>query len=75
MTEYIFDPNQLDFSHIEQRIANSADEMAMILFTSIYARVKYLDMQPFTEDELREELGNMEYDAMTKKALHWLAQL
>lgn len=73
--EFMWSPEQLDFSEFPQRICNDAEQMAMILFTALYARVRYLDMQPFSEDDLRREIGDGEYDVLLKKALKWLGQL
>lgn len=73
--EFMWSPEQLDFSQVPEPICNSAEQMAMILFTALYARVRYLDMQPFSEDDLRREIGDGEYDALAKKALKWLGQL
>ena len=75
MTEYKFSPEQLNFSKTPLRIASTPEEMAAILFTTLFARVKYLDMQPFSAEELEEEMGDRDYDTMTKKALAWIAQL
>jgi hypothetical protein len=73
--DYMWSPEQLDFSKCEEKVCYNAEQMAMILFTALYARVKYLDMQPFSENDLRNEIGDGEYDVLVKKALHWLGQL
>lgn len=73
--EFMWSPEQLDFSGVPEEICDTAEKMAMILFTALYARIKYLDMQPFTEEDLRREIGDGEYDMLAKKALRWLRQL
>lgn len=73
--EFMWSPEDLNFSEVPERICNDAEQMAAILFTALYARVRYLDMQPFSELDLRREIGDGDYDAMAKKALRWLAQL
>lgn len=75
MTEYLFNPESLDHSKIDAVVARNAEEMAVLLFTALFARIRYMDMRPFTEEDLREEIGDRTYDAMAKKALGWLAQL
>lgn len=73
---YSFNPKELR-NPVDWKgpIATTADEMACVLFTALFARFKYLDMQSFTADELEAAMGDRSYDSMTRKALDWLAQL
>lgn len=72
---YAFNPDELDWSDTGKVIASNPEEMSMLLFTALYARVRYLDMRPFTEEELFSEIDGLDYNQLAHKALGWLRQL
>lgn len=72
---YSFNPDELDWADSSKILASNPEEMSMLLFTALYARVRYLDLRPFTEEDLFSEIDGLDYNALSHKALGWLRQL
>lgn len=56
-------------------IASNAQEMALLLFTAIYARMKSERDEAFSDADIYEEIGNLDWNQMSGKAIEWLSQI
>lgn len=56
-------------------IASTAEEMAILLFTAIYARYKSEWGETFSDKELSELIGDGDWNELSGKAINWLSTL
>lgn len=56
-------------------IASTAEEMAILLFTAIYARYKFEWGESFSDKELSELIGTGDWNELSGKAISWLSTL
>jgi len=56
-------------------IASNAQEMAILLFTAIYARMKSDRDESFSDGDVLREIGNLDWNDMSGKAISWLSSL
>ena len=74
MSEYKFVPGVV-VPNSDFVIASSAEEMAVLLFTAIYARYKAEWDESFSEKEIEDLIGDGDWNQMSGQAISWLSTL
>lgn len=74
MSTYRFTPGEIQIEK-GYPIASNAQEMALLLFTAIYARMKADREEDFSDADVIEEIGYLDWNAMSGKAIEWLSTL
>lgn len=74
MGTYRFTPGEIQIEK-GYPIASNAQEMALLLFTAIYARMKAERDEDFSDGDVINEIGDLDWNDMSGKAIHWLSTL
>lgn len=74
MSTYRFLPGEIQVEK-GYPIASNAQECALLLFTAIYARAKADRGEAFSDADVIEEIGHLDWNDMSGKAINWLSTL
>lgn len=74
VTEYRYVPGEVTVDN-DFVLASDAEEMAILLFTAIYARYKAEWDESFSDAELQTMVDTCDWNELSGKAINWLSTL